>query len=84
MAIVVGTTITDERMLGRVMKRNIWKPLTPSMLASMISSGMALIAAERTVIANGLDPDHDDVIPKVFPGHCRGSRWVHPDLGEQS
>ena len=41
-----------RRMLGTVMKRNILKPSTPSIrAASMMSSGIALIAAESSVIA---------------------------------
>src|SRR5665648_1290840 len=52
-AIVVRTTTRAGRMLGTVMCRNMPSPLSPSSLAaSMMSSGMALIDAERTVMAN--------------------------------
>ena len=52
MLIVVSTTIRDGRMLGTVMCRNICQAPTPSRrAASTMSSGMARIAAERTVIA---------------------------------
>ena len=52
MLMVVSTTISDGRMLGTVMKKNIFSPLTPSRrTSSTISSGMALIEAERIVIA---------------------------------
>ena len=52
MPIVVSTTITPGRMLGTVTWRNICTPVTPSSwAASMMSSGIALIAADSTVIA---------------------------------
>ena len=45
--------MTDGRMLGSVTKRNIPKAFTPSSrAASMMSSGMALIDADRIVMAN--------------------------------
>ena len=60
MLMVVSTTISDGRMVGTVTLRNIRKPLTPSIrAASTMSSGIALIDADSTVIAKpGLDPDH--------------------------
>ena len=52
MLIVVSTTISEGRMLGTVMYRKSLRPLTPSRrAASMMSSGIALIAADRIVIA---------------------------------
>ncbi|OLT49141.1 hypothetical protein BJF88_16270 [Cellulosimicrobium sp. CUA-896] len=51
-AIVVRTTTSAGRTLGIVMYRNMPKPLSPSSrAASTMSSGIALIAAERMVIA---------------------------------
>ena len=52
MLIVVSTTISAGRIIGTVMYRNIRSAVTPSSrAASTMSSGMALIAAESTVIA---------------------------------
>src|SRR4051794_4693330 len=53
MATVDRTTTSVGRMVGMVMLRNSRIPVAPSILAaSMMSSGTALIAADRTVIAN--------------------------------
>ena len=78
MPMVVSTTTRAERMLGRVMKRNILKPMTPSSLAaSMMSSGIALIAAESTVIANpAWIQTMTTMSTKVLRGASRRNCWV--------
>jgi hypothetical protein len=63
---VVSTTMRDGRMLGMVMKRNILKPLTPSSrAASTMSSGIALIEAERITIANPVWTQMSTTIRKI-------------------
>lgn len=52
MAIVVSTTMIAERTLGTVICQNRRMPVAPSTLAaSIVSSGIALMAADSTVIA---------------------------------
>ena len=78
MPIVVRTTTSAARMLGRVMNRNILKPWTPSSLAaSMISSGIALIAAESTVIAKPAWIHTMTMMSiRVLSGALRRNCWV--------
>src|SRR4051794_11983826 len=52
MTMYVVTTTTVGVMLGTMMRRNTWNSDAPSMrAASMISSGIALIAADNTTMA---------------------------------
>ena len=49
----VPTTTIVGRMLGMMMRRKTWNSDAPSIrAASMISSGIALMAADRTTMAN--------------------------------
>ena len=85
MPIVVSTTISAGRMLGTVMKRNIRRPLTPSSrAASTMSSGIALIAADSTVIAKPAWIQIMMTIRKsVFQGSLSRNRYgvqPEPDL----
>src|SRR3954462_10988138 len=53
MTMYVVTTTIVGRMLGTVIRRKTWNSVAPSIrAASMISSGMALIADDRMTIAN--------------------------------
>ena len=78
MPIVVITTTSAGRMLGSVMNRNILKAWTPSSLAaSMISSGIALIAAESTVIAKpAWIQTMTTISMKVFSGALMRNCWA--------
>ena len=80
MPIVVRTTTSVGRMVGTVMNRNIRTPDTPSRrAASTMSSGIALIAADRIVIAK---PAWIQIITtmrnRVFHGSLMSNCWGCP------
>ena len=71
MAIVVSTTTSAGRMLGHGDVRNMPQPAAPSSrAASTMSSGIALIAADSTVIANPawiqiITDDEEEGVPRL-------------------
>ena len=71
----MATTAIVGAMLGTMMRRKTWNSEAPSIrAASVISSGIALIAADRTTIANPVCIQTMMTISRrLFHGSC----WSH-------